>query len=207
MTWSVTNSWSTRKRSPRQIYDQAAQTAAAAKATVDTRIAAVNEARHNVTAADAAVQQAQAKIPQAEASIQSALTAPQQVAVSQSRAQSSASQGRSAGSIACPSQAQQELHHHLRALGRNCRQEDRGGWPVRISGTAAHGHRCSTQRCLGDCQFPRRRKRSATCSRANGCASVWTLTAASMRVASPASAAPAARASACSRRRMPPETM
>jgi membrane fusion protein (multidrug efflux system) len=72
-----------------QIYDQAAQTAAAAKATVATRIAAVDEARHNVTAADAAVQQAQAKIPQAEASIQSALTAPQQVAVSQSRAQSS----------------------------------------------------------------------------------------------------------------------
>jgi membrane fusion protein (multidrug efflux system) len=72
-----------------QIYDQAAQTAAAAKATVATRIASVNEARHNVTAADAAVQQAQAKIPQAEASIQSAQTAPQQVAVSQSRAQSS----------------------------------------------------------------------------------------------------------------------
>ena len=72
-----------------QIYDQATQTAAAAKATVATRIAAVNEARHNVTAADAAVQQAQAKIPQAEASIQSALTAPQQVAVSRSRAQSS----------------------------------------------------------------------------------------------------------------------
>ncbi len=72
-----------------QIYDQAALTAAAAKATVDTRIAAVSEARHNVTAADAAVQQAQAKIPQAEASIQSALTAPQQVAVSQSRAKSS----------------------------------------------------------------------------------------------------------------------
>ena len=72
-----------------QIYDQAAQTAAAAKATVATRVAAVNEARHNVTAADATVQQARAKIPQAEASIQSALTAPQQVAVSQSRAQSS----------------------------------------------------------------------------------------------------------------------
>ncbi len=72
-----------------QIYDQAAQTAAAAKATVATRIAAVDEARHNVTAADATVQQARAKIPQAQASIESALTAPQQVAVSQSRAQSS----------------------------------------------------------------------------------------------------------------------
>jgi membrane fusion protein (multidrug efflux system) len=72
-----------------QTYDQAAQTAAAAKATVAARIAAVNEARHNVTVADAAIQQAQARIPQAEASIQSALTAPEQVAVSQSRAQSS----------------------------------------------------------------------------------------------------------------------
>ncbi len=72
-----------------QLYEQAAQTAAAAKATVDTRIASVNEARHNVTAAEAAIQQAQAKIPQAEASIQSAQTAPQQVAVSQSKAKSS----------------------------------------------------------------------------------------------------------------------
>jgi len=72
-----------------QQYEQAAQTAAAAKATVDSRIASVNEARHNVTAAEAAIQQAQSKIPQAEASIQSALTAPQQVAISQSRAKSS----------------------------------------------------------------------------------------------------------------------
>ena len=36
----------------------------------------MNEARHNVTVAEAAIQQAQARIPQAEASIQSALTAP-----------------------------------------------------------------------------------------------------------------------------------
>src|SRR5260370_11450317 len=63
--------------------------AAAAKATVATRMASVHEARHNVTAADAAVQQAQAKIRQAEASIQSALTPPQKVSVSQSRAKSS----------------------------------------------------------------------------------------------------------------------
>jgi membrane fusion protein (multidrug efflux system) len=42
-----------------------------------------------MTAAEAAIQQAQAKIPQAEASIQSAETAPQQVAISQSRAKSS----------------------------------------------------------------------------------------------------------------------
>jgi membrane fusion protein (multidrug efflux system) len=72
-----------------QQYDQAAQTAAANKATVATRIAAVNEARQNLTVAEAAIQQARAKIPQAEASIQSALTAPQQVAVSQYRAKSS----------------------------------------------------------------------------------------------------------------------
>jgi membrane fusion protein, multidrug efflux system len=72
-----------------QQFDQAAQTAAAARATVATRIAAVNEARQNVTVAEAAIQQAQTKIPQAQASIQSALTAPQQVAVSQYRAKSS----------------------------------------------------------------------------------------------------------------------
>uniref|UniRef100_Q01SW2 Secretion protein HlyD family protein n=1 Tax=Solibacter usitatus (strain Ellin6076) TaxID=234267 RepID=Q01SW2_SOLUE len=72
-----------------QLYEQAAQAAAAAKATVDTRIASVNEARHNVAVAEAAIQQAQAKVPQAEASIQSALTAPQQVAISRSKAKSS----------------------------------------------------------------------------------------------------------------------
>ena len=122
-----------------QIYDQAAQTAAAAKATVATRIAAVNEARQNVTVAEAAVQQAQTKIPQADASIQSALTAPQQVAVSQSRAKSSEAQARAAGSAARPGQAQPELLHDRRAGRRNRRQEDRGSRPERLAGPAADG--------------------------------------------------------------------
>jgi membrane fusion protein, multidrug efflux system len=74
----------------RQIYDQAVQTAAAAKATLAARVASVNEARQNVTVAEASIDQAKARIDQAEASIRAALTAPQQVAVSQSRARSSA---------------------------------------------------------------------------------------------------------------------
>jgi len=73
-----------------QIYDQSAQTAAAAKATLDARTASVNEARQNVDVAQAAILQAEAKIDQAEASIRAAMTAPQQIAVSQARARSSA---------------------------------------------------------------------------------------------------------------------
>jgi len=73
-----------------QQYDQAVQTAAAAKATVAARTAAVNEARQNVTVAETAIEQARTRITQAEASIQSALTRPQQVAQSQARAKSAA---------------------------------------------------------------------------------------------------------------------
>jgi membrane fusion protein, multidrug efflux system len=74
----------------RQTYDQAEQTAAAAKATVAAQNAAVLEARHNAGAAEASIQQAQAKIPQADASIQSAMTRPQQVSQSEARAKSAA---------------------------------------------------------------------------------------------------------------------
>ena len=48
----------------------------------------MNEARQNVTAAEAAIEEAQAKVPQADASIQSAMTRPQQVAQSQEKAKS-----------------------------------------------------------------------------------------------------------------------
>jgi membrane fusion protein, multidrug efflux system len=75
---------------PQQQYDQAVQTAAAAKATVAARTASVNEARQNITAAEAAVQQAQTRIPQAEASIRAAMTRPEQVSQSQARVKSAA---------------------------------------------------------------------------------------------------------------------
>jgi membrane fusion protein, multidrug efflux system len=74
----------------RQTYDQALQTAEAAKATVAAQNAAVLEARHNVGVAEAAIQQAQTKVPQADASIQSAMTRPQQVSQSESRVKSAA---------------------------------------------------------------------------------------------------------------------
>lgn len=73
-----------------QVYDQAVQTAAAAKATLAARTASVTEAQQNITVAEAAIQQARARISQADASIQAALTAPQQVAISQSKAKSAA---------------------------------------------------------------------------------------------------------------------
>lgn len=75
---------------PQQQYDQALQTALAAKATVTARKASVDEARRNVSAAEAGVDQARTKITQAQATIQSALTRPQQVAQSQARAKSAA---------------------------------------------------------------------------------------------------------------------
>jgi membrane fusion protein (multidrug efflux system) len=74
----------------RQIYDQAEQSAEAAKATVAAQNAAVSESRHNVSVAEAAIQQAQTKIPQADASIESAMTRPHQVSQSKSRLKSAA---------------------------------------------------------------------------------------------------------------------
>jgi membrane fusion protein (multidrug efflux system) len=76
----------------RQQYETSASTAAAARATVDARNAAVAEAEQNVNVAQSAVAQAKAKIQEADASIQAALTAPRQVAISQSRAKSSEAQ-------------------------------------------------------------------------------------------------------------------
>ena len=73
-----------------QVYDQALQTAAAAKATVDAQTAAVNQARHNAAVAEANVEEAQTKVPQANASIQSAMTRPQQVAQSEANARAAA---------------------------------------------------------------------------------------------------------------------
>lgn len=72
----------------RQVFDTAVSAAAAAKATVDARKAAVAEAEQNVNVANSAVDQANQRIAQAEANVQSALTAPQQVAVTESRVKS-----------------------------------------------------------------------------------------------------------------------
>jgi membrane fusion protein (multidrug efflux system) len=92
-----------------QQYETAVQTAAAYNATVAARIAAVNEARQNVTVAEAGIQQAQARVKQAEASVQSALTAPQQVAVSHYRAKSA--EARLAQQIALLDQARLNLSY------------------------------------------------------------------------------------------------
>ena len=73
---------------PRQVYDTAVSAAAAARATVDARKAAVTEAEQNVNVATSAVEQANQRIAQAEANVQSALTAPEQVAVTEARVKS-----------------------------------------------------------------------------------------------------------------------
>jgi len=77
---------------PRQQYDTAVDTAAAAQATLDARKATVAEAEQNVVVAQSVVDQAAARITQADASIASAMTAPQQVAASESRAKSAQAQ-------------------------------------------------------------------------------------------------------------------
>lgn len=74
----------------KQTYDQAAQTAAAAKAAIDAKRASVNEARQNVAAAEASVRQAATRIPPANASIQSAMTRPQQIAQTEANVKAAA---------------------------------------------------------------------------------------------------------------------
>jgi membrane fusion protein (multidrug efflux system) len=71
-----------------QQYDQAVQTAAAAKAAWNAREASLQEAQQNVKVAEAAIEQARARISQAEATVQQAMTGPQQVAVSRARLKS-----------------------------------------------------------------------------------------------------------------------
>ena len=77
---------------PRQQYDTAASAAAAAKAAVDARQAAVREAEQNIVVAQSGIDQANQRITQADASIQAAQTAPQQVAVTESRVKSAIAQ-------------------------------------------------------------------------------------------------------------------
>ncbi len=77
---------------PRQQYDTAVTTAAAAQATIDARVASVREAEQNVVVAQSAVEQADQRITQADASIESASTAPKQVQVSEARARSAQAQ-------------------------------------------------------------------------------------------------------------------
>jgi len=77
---------------PRQQYDTAASTAAAAQADVDARRAAVREAEQNIVVAQTAIDQANQRIAQADAAVQAANTAPQQVAVSEARAKSALAQ-------------------------------------------------------------------------------------------------------------------
>jgi len=77
---------------PRQQYETAVSTAAAAQAALDARVAAVREAEQNIVVAQSAVVQATQRITQADASIDSAMTAPKQVAVSEARAKSALAQ-------------------------------------------------------------------------------------------------------------------
>jgi membrane fusion protein (multidrug efflux system) len=74
----------------KQQYDQAVAAMDAARATLDAQNAMVNEATQNISVAEQAVEQAQTRVEQADAQIQAALTGPDQVKVTQARAQSAA---------------------------------------------------------------------------------------------------------------------
>jgi membrane fusion protein (multidrug efflux system) len=74
----------------KQQYDQAVAAMEAARATLDAQNAMVNEAAQNIQVSEKNVEQAQTRVQQANAQIQSALTGPDQVKVTQAKAQSAA---------------------------------------------------------------------------------------------------------------------
>jgi membrane fusion protein (multidrug efflux system) len=74
----------------KQQYDQAVAAMDAARATLEAQNAMVNEATQNVSVAEKTVEQAQTHVETADAQIQAALTGPDQVKVTQAKAQSSA---------------------------------------------------------------------------------------------------------------------
>jgi membrane fusion protein, multidrug efflux system len=74
----------------KQQYDQAVAAMDAAHATLDAQNAMVNEATQNISVAEKNVEQAATRVQQADAQIQAALTGPQQVKVTEAKAQSAA---------------------------------------------------------------------------------------------------------------------
>jgi membrane fusion protein (multidrug efflux system) len=74
----------------KQQYDQAVAAMDAAHATLDAQTAQVNEAAQNIQVAEKNIEQAQTRVEQANAQIESALTGPQQVKVTEAKAQSAA---------------------------------------------------------------------------------------------------------------------
>jgi membrane fusion protein, multidrug efflux system len=72
----------------KQQYDQAVAAMDAARATLDAEKETVNEATQNISVAEDNVKQAQTRVEQADAQIQAALTGPDQVRVTQAKAQS-----------------------------------------------------------------------------------------------------------------------
>ncbi len=74
----------------KQQYDQAVAAMEAARATLDAQNATVNEASQNIQVAEKNVEQATTRVQQADAQIQAALTGPQQVKVTEAKAQSAA---------------------------------------------------------------------------------------------------------------------
>jgi len=72
----------------KQQYDQAVAAMDAARATLDAEKETVNEATQNISVAENNVKQAQTRVEQADAQIQTALTGPDQVRVTQAKAQS-----------------------------------------------------------------------------------------------------------------------
>jgi membrane fusion protein, multidrug efflux system len=74
----------------KQQYDQAVAAQDAARATLDAQKAQVVEATQNISVAEKNVEQAQTRVAQADAQIQAALTGPQQIKVTEAKAQSAA---------------------------------------------------------------------------------------------------------------------
>lgn len=71
----------------RETYDQAVAAEKAASAVVDSQQAAVTEAQQNIGVAQRAVEQARARVSQAESKVEAATAGPDQIKVTQSRAE------------------------------------------------------------------------------------------------------------------------
>jgi membrane fusion protein (multidrug efflux system) len=74
----------------KQQYDQAVAAMEAARATLDAQNAVVTEATQNISVSEQNIEQAQTRVQQANAQIQAALTGPQQIKVTEAKAQSAA---------------------------------------------------------------------------------------------------------------------
>ena len=180
----------------RQVYEQAIASAKASAATVEA-------ARASAAAAEQTVEQSKGKLAQAEAALQYSQTGPQQLAVSRARAQAALATVAEKASGASSGRTQSRILHRGRARQRRGEKERRSRHE-RAAGTHAAFHRGSGRR-VDHCEFQGDADRAHAARPARDDFRGRLLRRREPAI-SRASPAPAARASACCPRKMPPAT-